>query len=277
MPDETDSGVETVTLVPEVEKFGIRIPKTEASVGISELDGSIELGIVHDGKPADKELITPDPETPNGKQFAIELGLVKIEVSLDTDQSAGEVTATGAVSVRDPISEWQQGRRRRQGHSLQPGPRIRRRRPEAEPAELRRQELREVADVVQERDPDLRRGSKAPDRRRRAGRQEGAVAGPPGLGLQHRCLRRRPTTRTGAAATATRPRSGSTSSSATTRSTPRSRTGRGRSVTSRRRARSRRSASRRSSGSASQTGTTSRTGCTECQRRTPSASTRSTS
>lgn len=103
MPDELDSGAETIQLVPETDVLGIHVPNVEARIGINELDGSVELGISHDGEVDDKELITPDPETPNGKSFAITLGPVTLELGLDADQAAGAVTATGAVFVRDPV------------------------------------------------------------------------------------------------------------------------------------------------------------------------------
>ncbi len=105
MPDETEGGVEKIELLPATSLLGIKIPSIQACVGIDELDGSVELGLCVAGDTKDAEKITPGADTPNGKDFCIEVGPVKLDIGFEADNAAGEAHVKGQVSVRDPILE----------------------------------------------------------------------------------------------------------------------------------------------------------------------------
>jgi hypothetical protein len=69
---------------------------------MTELDGSVVVGIEHEGEVVESGVI--DPATP-GKHFELDLGRLRVDVNLAVDNSLGEVSAHGEVRARDPLLE----------------------------------------------------------------------------------------------------------------------------------------------------------------------------
>lgn len=92
MPDDPAAGAVSVPLAPGV----------DVHCAIQDLDGSIELGIKHEGKEVERELVPP--EAP-GKTFTLELGRLKIDLRLGVDHVEGEIEAGGKVTLRDSDDE----------------------------------------------------------------------------------------------------------------------------------------------------------------------------
>ncbi len=92
MREEPESGAVKVPLAPGV---GIHC-------AVPDLDGSIELGIEHDGEVVEQEVVPPEAA---GKHFSLELGRLTIDLRLGVDHVNGEVEAGGRVRVRDSDSD----------------------------------------------------------------------------------------------------------------------------------------------------------------------------
>jgi hypothetical protein len=92
VPDDTTTGSVTVPLVPGV----------DVQCAMTALDGTVEVGIEHEGELVEKGAV--DPATP-GKHFELDLGRLRVDVNLAVDNSLGEVSAHGEVEARDPLLE----------------------------------------------------------------------------------------------------------------------------------------------------------------------------
>src|SRR3954454_18638969 len=90
MPDE--SGSEGIHLAPGV----------DIHVGMSELDGSVEVGLRHKGEVRDAKGIAPEDGPP---PFALHVGPLHVEVELGADNSRGAVTAEGKVKIHGDDGE----------------------------------------------------------------------------------------------------------------------------------------------------------------------------
>jgi hypothetical protein len=66
------------------------------------LDGTVDLGIAHEGKLVKKKRI--GPATPP-EPFTLDLGAVEVDIALGADNELGVVTAKGAIRLDDPFSE----------------------------------------------------------------------------------------------------------------------------------------------------------------------------
>src|SRR6266540_954513 len=89
VPDESNGGSVSVPLAPGV----------DAHLGMHDLDGSLELGLVHEGRVVDKEAIPPDADEPH-KLFSVELGPLSVELTFTADHALGELGVRGSIRSR---------------------------------------------------------------------------------------------------------------------------------------------------------------------------------
>ncbi len=90
--DEKTPGTVSVPLVE-----GIAV-----TCAMPNLDGSVELGVEHEGKRVKSERIRPeDPPKP----FSIDLGMIEVDLELNARNDVGLVTGRGTIRLDDPLSD----------------------------------------------------------------------------------------------------------------------------------------------------------------------------
>jgi hypothetical protein len=86
VPDESNRESVSVPLAPGV----------DAHLGMHDLDGSLEVGLVHEGHVVDEEVIPPDADEPR-KLFSVELGPLSVELTFTADHGLGELRVRGSI------------------------------------------------------------------------------------------------------------------------------------------------------------------------------------